>query len=139
MDANLVVYVALTLLGLVALAEWADPTPSAGAGCRVGYVYDGDTVELICGEMVGTARLIGLDAPELEARCAAEKTAAEAAKKALAALVRGAALVEVEIAGHDRYGRDLVRLALDGRDAAGLMIAAGHARAYHGGTRAGWC
>lgn len=139
LDANLVAYVALTLLGLEALAEWADPTPPAGAGCRVGYVYDGDSVELICGGAASSARVIGLDAPELEARCAAEKTAAEAAKRALAALVRGADLVEITVEGEDKYGRHLIRLLLDGRDAAGLMIAAGHARPYQGGSRAGWC
>ncbi len=89
LDATLVAYVGLTLLALLALVEWADPTPPAGAACRVGYAYDGDTVELICGETVGTARLVGLDAPELEARCPAERRAAEAAKRALAALLQG--------------------------------------------------
>jgi micrococcal nuclease len=138
-DANLVAYVGLTVLGLAALVEWLDPTPPLGTGCRVGYVYDGDTVELICGKAVTTARIIGLDTPELEARCAAEKTAADAAKRALAALVKAAAKVEIQIAGHDKYGRDLIRLWLDGVNAADRMIAAGHARDYAGGQRQSWC
>jgi micrococcal nuclease len=138
-DPNLVAYIGLTLLGLVAVAEWLDPTPPLGAGCRIGYVYDGDSVELICGKEVTTARLIGLDTPELEARCEAEKTAALSAKRALAAMVAEAARVEVEIEGHDKYGRDLVRLWLDGKDAAERMIDAGHARAYTGGQRESWC
>jgi endonuclease YncB( thermonuclease family) len=139
LDATLVAYIGLTLLALVALAEWADPTPPAGAGCRVGYAYDGDTVELICGETVSTARLIGLDAPELEARCPAERKAAEAAKRALAGLLRRATLVEVRIEGRDKYGRDLIRLILDGADAADILISQGHARPYGGGAREGWC
>jgi micrococcal nuclease len=138
-DPNLVAYVGLTLLGLVAFAEWLDPTPPLGAGCRVGYVYDGDSVELICGQMVTTARIIGMDTPELEARCEAEKSAALAAKQALAAMVKATAKVEIEIEGHDKYGRDLVRLWLDGKDAADRMIALGHARDYAGGQRESWC
>lgn len=138
-DPNLVAYVGLTLLGLVAVAEWLDPSPPLGADCRVGYVYDGDSVELICGQKVTTARLIGLDTPELEARCEAEKSAALAARRALAAMVAGAAKVAVEIQGHDKYGRDLVRLWLDDRDAADQMIEAGHARIYTGGQRESWC
>lgn len=139
LDANLVAYVGLTLLGLAALAEWADPTPPAGTGCRVGYVYDGDSVEMICGPARRTSRLIGLDSPELKGACASETAAAQAAKKALTAQVKAASAVEIRIEGHDKYGRDLIRLVLDGRDAAETMIAAGHARPYHGGHRAGWC
>jgi endonuclease YncB( thermonuclease family) len=105
----------------------------------VGYAYDGDTVELICGQTVTTARLVGLDAPELEARCPAERTAAEAAKRALASLLRRATRVEVDIEGHDKYGRDLIRLTLDGADAADTLIAKGHARPYDGGPREAWC
>lgn len=138
-SADLVAYVGLTLLGLVALVNWADPLPVAGAGCRVGYVYDGDSVEMICGAKVTTARLIGLDTPELEARCASEKVAATAAKRALAAMVQAAAKVEIEIEAHDKYGRDLIRLWLDGEDAAERMIEAGHARVYAGGQRESWC
>lgn len=139
LDANLVAYLALTLLALVALADWADPRPVHAVGCRVGYVYDGDSVELICGERGATARILGLDAPELRGRCPAESRAAEAAKRALAGLVRAADRIEIRLSGQDKYGRDLIGLTLDGTDAADLMIRAGHARRYGGGARAGWC
>ncbi len=106
----------------------------------MGYVYDGDSVELICGDRVSTARITGLDAPELtEPKCPEERAAAEAAKRALTALVRGADAVEVRPEGTDRFGRNLIGLRLDGQDAARLMIEAGHARPYDGGPRAGWC
>jgi endonuclease YncB( thermonuclease family) len=139
LDATLVVYCGLALLALVKLADWAAP-PSPVPGCRVGYVYDGDSVELICGTRVSTARITGLDAPELtDPKCPEERAAAEAAKRALAALVRAAAQVEVVVQGTDRFGRNLIALRLDGQDAARRMIEAGHARPYDGGRRAGWC
>ncbi|MEZ5797311.1 MAG: thermonuclease family protein [Paracoccaceae bacterium] len=139
LDANLLAYVALTLLMLVAVADWLAPVPPAGAGCGPGYVYDGDTVEMICPDATGTARLIGLDTPELKGRCPEEIRAAEAARRHLAALVKAAGERRIEIAGRDKYGRALIRLWLDGRDAAALMLAAGHGRPYHGERRAGWC
>ena len=139
LDANLAAYVFLTLLAMVAVADWADPSAPQEQGCRVGYVYDGDSVELVCGDMRETARLLDIDTPELEGRCPAETAAAQAAKRALAGLVKGASGVEVQIEGRDRYGRPLIRLMLDGKDAAALMIAAGQGRGYDGGHRAGWC
>ena len=126
-------------MALVAVADWADPSAPQEQGCRVGYVYDGDSVELICGSVRETARLLDIDTPELEGRCPAETAAAQAAKQALSGLVKGASLVEVQIEGRDRYGRPLIRLRLDGQDAAALMIAAGQGRGYDGGPRAGWC
>ena len=138
-DADLAAYIFLTLLALMAVADWADPPAPQGQGCRVGYVYDGDSLELICGEMRETARLLDIDTPELQGRCPAEVAAAQAAKRALAALVKGASVVEVGIEGRDKYRRPLVRLRLDGRDAAEAMIAAGQGRAYDGGHRPGWC
>lgn len=139
LDANLAAYVFLTLMALVAVADWADPPVPEGQGCRVGYVYDGDSVELICGGARETARLLDIDTPELQGRCPEETAAAQAAKQALSGLVKGAASVEVEIEGRDRYGRPLIRLRLDGQDAAALMIAAGQGRRYDGGHRPGWC
>lgn len=126
-------------MAMMAVADWADPPVPEGQGCRVGYVYDGDSVELICGGARETARLLDIDTPELEGRCPAETAAAQAAKQALAGLVKAASDVEVEIEGRDKYDRPLIRLTLDGKDAAALMIAAGQGRSYDGGHRAGWC
>ncbi|MCB6177395.1 thermonuclease family protein [Rhodobacter sp. Har01] len=139
LDATLFAYVVLTGLVLVRLWEWADPTPLPGGDCRVGHVYDGDTVELVCPGQTEAARLIGIDTPELDGACAAERAAAQAAKAALAALVKAAREVTVGVEGQDRYGRPLVHLRLDGIDAALAMLKAGHGRPYDGGRRAGWC
>jgi micrococcal nuclease len=138
-DANLVAYVFLTVLGLMAVVDWLAPLPAAGDGCRVGYVYDGDSVEMICDGVRETARVLGIDTPELEGRCAAEVAAAQAAKTALAGRVSAAREVRIEVRGRDKYHRPLIRLWLDGQDAAAAMIAAGQGRAYDGGHRAGWC
>jgi endonuclease YncB( thermonuclease family) len=105
----------------------------------VGYVFDGDSVELICDGARETARVLGIDTPELEGRCAAERAAAEAAKRALAGMVSAADEVRIEVRGRDKYHRPLIRLWLDDVDAARSMIAAGQGRAYDGGHRAGWC
>lgn len=136
LDATLAAYVFLTLMALMAIADRADPP---GQGCRIGYVYDGNSVELICGETRETARLLGIDTPELRGRCPGETAAARAAKQALTALVRSARTLVVTTGGRDRYRRPLIRLTLDGQDAAAAMIAAGQGRAYDGGPRAGWC
>ncbi len=139
LDATLVAYCGLTVFALLRFADWAAPVPLPGGACRVGYVYDGDSVELICPDRTETARLIGLDTPELKGACAAETAAAGAAKAALTAAVRRAKRVEIGIEGRDRYDRPLVHLVLDGTDAADVMLKAGHGRPYDGGAREGWC
>ena len=137
LDATVFAYALLTLFLLARLAVGSDPP--ARDGCRVTHVHDGDTVTLRCDGRAETARLIGLDTPELDGACAHERDAAQAARAALAARVRAATEVRVAFEGHDRYGRALVRLWLDGTEAAEAMLAAGHGRSYDGGRRAGWC
>ena len=139
MKADLVAYCALTFLVLAAVAERFGGPSDPGPACRVGYVYDGDSVELICGWTRETARLLDIDTPELEGRCALESAAAKTAKAALTAMVRQAATVEIDVEGRDKYDRPLIRLRLDGKDAAAALIAAGQGRPYDGGHRAGWC
>jgi endonuclease YncB( thermonuclease family) len=112
-----------------------------GGSCRILRVVDGDTVTLMCGEQgLESARLLGFDTPEKYApQCLGEFLAAERASWALRTLIQKAERLELAHEGTDRYGRALVRLTLDGQDVARLMIRAGHARAYGGGPRGGWC
>lgn len=117
--------VAVSLLGL---------TAPAGAQGEV-RVIDGDTIA-VDGT---TVRIMGLDAPELHARCPAELALAQAARDRLAVLLQGGATIWPH--GRDRYRRVLavVRDAT-GRDVAQVMIGEGLAREYHGrGPRQGWC
>ncbi len=109
--------------------------------CRVVSVIDGDTVTLWC-PSTGTqrARLTGFDAPEMfSPQCASELAKAVAATWALRKTLWTAGEVTVRHHGTDRYGRALVDLRADGVPVGRGLIAAGLARPYDGGRRAGWC
>ncbi len=141
MDTNLVIYCGLTLLILYSLAEQIAPVPrkSGIAGCVVGFVYDGDTVELKCSDRTRTARLVGFDTPETkDAGCAAEKALGDKATRRLRVIVEGADLT-LRHDGHDKYGRELVRLSADGQDVGKTLIREGLAVAYTAGARINWC
>jgi micrococcal nuclease len=120
----------------------AAPTGGAAASaCRITNVVDGDTVDMRCAGTGGfRARLTGYDTPEsFEPRCSAEARAARAATERLRVLVSTARTVEPRFGGVDRYGRQLVRLSLDGRDVGAILIAEGLAVRYSGGRRIDWC
>ncbi len=140
MDANLIIMSAVTLVGLYALADWLAPVrPEPDRACRVGYVYDGDTVEMLCGTEKRTARLMGFDTPETKgARCPEERALGKQATERLRVLV-SQGQVALFRHGYDKYGRDLVRLEIDGRDVAAQMVEEGLAVAYRGGRRIDWC
>jgi micrococcal nuclease len=112
--------------------------PVRGEAC----VIDGDTFKL--GER--KIRVVGIDAPEVKARCPAEAQAAEAAT---AELLRLLDLGPFEMVARldqpsDRWGRELRTVRRMGPDGAWVSIAdqmreSGHARRYLGGLRTGWC
>lgn len=140
--------IGVALFGLLILPTLADlvnaamrPVAGLDGTCRIIRVVDGDTVTLICPEEgIQSARLLGFDTPEKYApKCLAEFLAAEQASWHLRTLIQKAARLQVTFDGRDQYGRALARLELDGVDVARLMIRAGHARAYGGGLRGGWC
>ncbi len=138
-DPTLAAYILLTLLGLWALAHRFAPYRGQTAACKVGYVYDGDTVELICGQAKSTARLVGFDTPETkEPRCPEEAALGKRATERLRALVKSGP-VQIYRLGYDKYGRDLVTLTVADWDVGDVLVAEGLAHAYHGGNRAGWC
>lgn len=108
-------------------------------GCRVTYVYDGDTVAMDCGDGDRTARVIGLDTPETKTPgCATEKAAGDRATRRLRELVL-AGEVTITRKGTDKYRRDLIRLRVNGTDVANTLIREGLAVKYNGGTRVNWC
>jgi endonuclease YncB( thermonuclease family) len=111
------------------------------ADCSVVRVIDGDTVDLSCpGQGTERARITGYDAPELQsAACAAERQAAEEARRVLENWVRNAYPLEVAFTGRDRYDRALVDMRLGGSRVAAAMVEAGHGRRYFGNLRGGWC
>ena len=142
----------LPVTGLLALAAQhgttlLDETPDASrAGATVlggtlrpheVTVIDGDTIRA----RGRTIRLLGFDTPEThEPRCAEEARLGRAATDELRRLVRSGGDLTLHLRpGQDRYGRNLGRLTVDGRDVGTILVAEGLARTYSGGPRGGWC
>ncbi|HEY6918142.1 MAG TPA: thermonuclease family protein [Tabrizicola sp.] len=102
---------------------------------------DGDTVHLACpatGEV--KARLLGFDTPEIYSpKCREELAAGQKATTVLRQILRSGPITEARFQGHDRYGRELVRLEVGGQDVARRMIASGYAVPYSGGRHPDWC
>lgn len=99
------------------------------AGPRSHCVHDGDTLHWH-GEKI---RIVDIDTPELNGRCAAERTKAKQARARLVQLLN-AGPVQIKRTGTDRYGRTLARI--DGVSAA--LVREGLARRWDGRRRS-WC
>ena len=97
---------------------------------------DGDTF-WIEGQKV---RIAGIDAPEThEYRCPAELALGNEATEMLRRLLNSGAVTMTSIdRDHDRYGRLLRNVSVNGQDVGEAMIGAGVAREY-GGGRKPWC
>ena len=85
-------------------------------------------------------RLRGIDAPELRARCPDERSKAEAARDALAAMLEEGTVIVTRV-GLDKYGGRVLADASTRAtpDISAAMLAKGLARAYAGGRRDSWC
>lgn len=111
---------------------------------QVTHVVDGDTFEAKVAIWLGQSidvrvRIAGADAPELHARCDAERTIALAAKDWLTARIEGRD-VRLSAVRYDKYGGRVDATVRDGGgDVGAALVAAGLARPYHGGHRGGWC
>ena len=117
-------------------------------------VVDGDTIEVRASIWPGhevrvLVRLHGIDAPELNGRCPAERLKAAAARQLVRRLTRGRA-VTLHGVRHGKYAGRVVARVTAGRVTAGrvtaraddlatALLAAGLARPYAGGKRQGWC
>ena len=132
----------LVVLAGQAAAREIVPGPLAA---EVVEIIDGDTiavrVHVWLGQLVETrVRLIGVDAPELRGRCAAERGRAERAREWLRERVGRGEVVLRDIR-FDKYGgRVLAQVeTASGEDLARELLAEGLARPYRGGRRGGWC
>lgn len=113
-----------------------DPSPSQGPS--EWRAVDGDGLAGPNGRRV---RLLGFDAPETwrpEGVSARERAMGLAAKARLSQLLHSGMARLVLTGRKCKYGRDLARLEVDGRDVADIMIREGHARPYDGGRRQPW-
>lgn len=108
-------------------------------------VLDGDTflaeAAIWPGQFIRVnIRIRGIDAPEMKARCAAERDAALAARATLAGLLGQAPVRLSNIAGAKYFGRVLADVASrDGVAVAASMLDSGTVRIYRGGRRQSWC
>ena len=108
-------------------------------------IYDADTFRVNVAswpDIVGkrmSVRVLGIDAPEIRGKCKAEKTKARAAKRFTVNALRSAKKIELRNIKRGKYFRLLADVFVDGKRLADLLVKAGHARLYGGGTRGGWC
>lgn len=91
--------------------------------CRVGYVYDGDSLKLRCADKEEEVRLYCIDAPEM-----AQQPWGKNAREHLSAMLGEA--VRLEAIERDRYGRTIARLRSQGDDVAEKLLKEGLAVVY---------
>jgi len=108
-------------------------------------VRDGDSVEVHAHIWPGqrlavSVRLRGIDAPELRARCPAEREMAQMAKRHLIDLMTGNTIYLKRIGGGKYYGRILADIwTKQGQNIAEEMLNSGLAVQYRHRKRQDWC
>lgn len=98
---------------------------------------DGDSVVSPSGEEL---RIANIDTAEIYGRCESERALARRAKAATQAALTRASTITTQPykRPHDKHGRRLVYLIVDGRDLGEILIAEGLARPWTGRRRP-WC
>ena len=110
-------------------------------------IKDGDTLSVNLPGLPPTlnpvaVRLRSVDTPETggRAKCVSERKLAERATRFTRQAIAGARIVEFTSPSWDKYGGRIdADVWIDGRLLSDQLIAAGLARRYDGGKRAGWC
>jgi micrococcal nuclease len=146
MDSNLNIIIAALAMACLAVAPAAAAKMFRGpVEATVVEIIDGDTfladAQVWPGHSVRVnIRIRGIDAPEMKARCEAERTAALRARDALALLVADKPVSISNIGGAKYYGRVLADVATpDGLAIGPILLGENLVRPYAGGKRAGWC
>jgi endonuclease YncB( thermonuclease family) len=112
---------------------------------QVVSIYDGDTIEVLArvwpGHQINVrVRIRGIDAPEMRARCASERSAAIDARDRLRGLIASRPVRLTNIRGGKYFGRVLADVETSsGRDMEEVLLAAGLVRPYRGKRRTSWC
>lgn len=141
--------IAFVVFILIAMAGARFASETAQASTELGgtvYWSDGDSGRLSDGTRF---RLHGIDAPETGsinqrggAGCEAERALGYEARAMAVELTRGRFVTVSEIVARDRYGRNVVRLSLDGEDVGELLVRAGTHKHWDFDGRApkpDWC
>lgn len=109
-------------------------------------VYDGDSFTVLAHMwpkhyVEAKVRVAGIDAPEIRGKCEEEKKLAREAKRFVQKFLEHGQPITIANVSLDKFGG---RVDADvhnarGESLAGALIRAKLARAYHGGTKRGWC
>jgi endonuclease YncB( thermonuclease family) len=107
-------------------------------------VIDGDTIDVRARIWLGQTvavrvRIDGVDAPEMEARCAEERSMAVAARDYLVHRLMGTDVTLTRVVYEKYGGRERANVADGHGDVAAALVSAGLARTYHGERRQPWC
>ncbi len=136
----------LSLSIILPLLAWPAAAEYGPYAITISRVIDGDTIDVRAGIWPGLnmdvrVRLADVDTPEIHGanvpEC--ERAAGEAATAYTRDwLVAHQPLTLIYVRA-DKYGRALGRVTGGGADLSRDLIQSGHARAYDGGRRQGWC
>jgi len=119
------------LLALVATTSFLTCAQALPKQATVRRVIDGDTIELVGGRLV---RYIGIDAPEVRRReqdrwIVDPEPFGQAATEANRLLVEGKTVdLEYDVQTHDRYGRWLAYVYVDGEMVNTKLVEEGYAQ-----------
>ena len=135
-------------LALAALLAALATVAAAQQTTTILRVLDGDTYTIAApwlppelGQTI-SIRVLGIDTPEhgARAKCQDEAALADKATRFATDKLRAAASVAVQFHGWDKYGGRIDGdVMVDGVSIGTLLIAAGLARPYDGGTKSSWC
>lgn len=112
---------------------------------RGNLCYDGDTCYVLAPSLPESLqkmsiRILGIDTPEIRGDCDQEKELALEGREVANNLFRNAEKIEFRGYKWDKYGgRVLTEVYLDDQNYAELLMMAGLARPYYGGTKTSWC
>ena len=112
---------------------------------KITSVYDGDTFRAnikdypkIVGHRM-SVRILGIDTPELKAKCKREKDLAINAKRLSTSLLMDGKLIELRNIKRGKYFRILADVYVDGISIGDELIRNNLALKYDGGTKIDWC
>ncbi|MGH6954023.1 MAG: thermonuclease family protein [Alphaproteobacteria bacterium] len=141
----------MTALPAAASAQ-ATPAPAraqevlkGSTEARVTNVLDGDTIRVhariwLGQEVSANVRLMGIDAPALKGKCAAESKLGAEAKAFVEQQVKGKTVMLSQVQLDRNPGEVQARVATEtGQDLASALVKAGHAKEMTGKDRPNWC
>jgi endonuclease YncB( thermonuclease family) len=118
----------------IQLREFRDRVCYDGDTCYIDVPFLPDSLRKM------SIRILGIDTPEIRGKCDKEKELALEAREFANKAFREANEIDYQDLAWDKYGgRLLTNVYLDGKLYSKMIIDAGLARPYDGGTKEGWC